>query len=65
MLFTISFNSNIVDFNSILGISNQNAILDLGSIYSNSSNIVAREFIKINNLNYILTVDDLIITNLT
>ncbi|WP_215826057.1 hypothetical protein [Spiroplasma endosymbiont of 'Nebria riversi'] len=63
--FNINFNSDIVDFNEILGITNEDAILNLNKIQNNSIEIIARQFILRNNLSNLLTVDDLRITNIT
>lgn len=63
--FTITFNSNIVNFNEMLGLTNQNSILDLNKIQNNSIKTIAEQFILRNNLNNLLTIDDLRITNIT
>ncbi|WP_346350408.1 hypothetical protein [Spiroplasma endosymbiont of Calodromius spilotus] len=65
LTFTINFDSDIVNFNEILGITNENAILNLNTIENNRLQTIARQFIERNNLEHLLTVDDLIVTNLT
>ncbi|WP_375315650.1 hypothetical protein [Spiroplasma endosymbiont of Tipula paludosa] len=65
LTFTINFDSDIVNFNEFLGITNENAILNLNTILNNRLQTIARQFIERNNLEHLLTVDDLIVTNLT
>ncbi|WP_338990167.1 hypothetical protein [Spiroplasma endosymbiont of Seladonia tumulorum] len=60
--FTINFDSNLINFNDLLGITNENGILNFGTIINNSPTTIASEFIQRYELNDLLTVDDLIIT---
>jgi len=63
--FTINFDSDIFDLNKRLSITNKNVVLELGKTIGNSPHVIARSFINLNNLEYLLTIDDLIITNIT
>ncbi|WP_338991820.1 hypothetical protein [Spiroplasma endosymbiont of Seladonia tumulorum] len=63
--FTVNFDSNVVNFNEILGVTNENVILNFGTIINNRPETIVNEFIQRYELENLLTVDDLIITNLT
>ncbi|WP_342262262.1 hypothetical protein [Spiroplasma endosymbiont of Dromius quadrimaculatus] len=65
LTFTINFDSDIVNLNGNLGIINENAILNLNNILNNRPETIARQFIERNDLDHLLTVDDLIVTNIT